>query len=312
MLELCIAVLFVYKNVSYEIQQNVLLTRSGDMDYGINNTEVITSRQNASVVAACKLSDKKYRDTEKKFRVDGIKLFGEILQSGVEIDTVFLKESSVERLNERIGEAISGLQRSKIKTVSDGVFEKMTEEKSPEGIICVAKHIDKLHKIVKINSSDSIVNELMGVKVFAVESVRDPGNMGTVIRTAAAFGVDTLLISSDCADLYNPRTVRAAMGALFRQRIIRVDDLSMAIKALSESGRKTYAATLGQSAVLLGEENLDVLDCIVVGNEGHGLSEKTINACDKKILIPMTVGAESLNAAVAASVCMWEQFGKNI
>lgn len=282
------------------------------MNFGLYNTEVITSRQNAGVVAACKLLDKKHRDAEKKFRVDGIKLFEEILFSGVEIETVFLKESSVDRLNDRIGEKLESIQRAKIKVVSDSVFEKMTEEKSPEGIICVIKHIDKLHKIIKINNGDSLANELDGAKIFAVESVRDPGNMGTVIRTAAAFGVDVLLISSDCADLYNSRTVRAAMGALFRQKIIRVDDLPSALKILSDKGRKTYAATLGQSAVLLGEESLSALDCIVVGNEGHGLSDATVEACDKKILIPMMIGAESLNAAVAASVCMWEQFGKNI
>ena len=154
--------------------------------------------------------------------------------------------------------------------------------------------------------------ELDGATVFAVESVRDPGNMGTVIRTAAAFGVDVLLISSDCADLYNPRTVRAAMGALFRQKIIRVDDMPAAIGRISENGRKTYAATLGKSAVLLGEEPLKATDCIIVGNEGHGLSEATVKACNRNILIPMAVGAESLNAAVAASVCMWEQFGRNL
>lgn len=279
---------------------------------GFDYTEVITSRQNSNIVAACKLADKKYRDAEKRFRVDGIKLFEEVLQSESEIEAVFLREGSVNKLLDRIRTSLERIQSAKIKVVSDGVFDKMTEEKSPEGIICVVKHIDKLHKIVKINNKGAFLDELQNKKVFAVESVRDPGNMGTVIRTAAAFGVDVLLISSDCADLYNPRTVRAAMGALFRQRIIRVDDFPSAMNSLSESGRKTYAATLGQDAVLLGEVKLDELDCIVVGNEGHGLSADTVNSCDKNILIPMTIGAESLNAAVAASVCMWEQFGRNL
>ena len=102
------------------------------------------------------------------------------------------------------------------------------------------------------------------------------------------------------------------MGALFRQSIVRVDDLPRALKVLSESGRTIYAATLGKEAVLLGDRSLNSKDCIVVGNEGHGLSEKTIEACDQNILIPMAIGAESLNAAVAASVCMWEQFGRNL
>lgn len=279
------------------------------------NKEVITSRQNASVVSACKLSEKKYRDSEKSFRIDGVKLFEEAVLSNAEIETVFIKQSSLDRLLDRSKAFFDRISEDRIKILADGVFDKITEEKSPEGIICVVKHIDKFHKIVKINNK----NDLDGVglssaesKIFAVESVRDPGNLGTIIRTAAAFGVDCLLISSDCADIYNFRTVRAAMGALFRQQIVRVDNISKALRALSESGRTVYAATLGKKAVLLGAEDLSSKDCIVVGNEGHGLSEDTISACDRNILIPMAVGAESLNAAVAASVCMWEQFGRNL
>ena len=275
--------------------------------------EIITSRQNASVISACKLTDKKYRDLEEKFRIDGIKLFEEAVISGVSIETVFIRQSSVERLCDRIGTLLEKLSDSEIKILSDSVFDKLSEEKSPEGIICVVKYARNLHKIVKMNDnpkSDEIIPS--NAMVFAVESVRDPGNMGTIIRTAAAFSVDFLLISSDCADIYNPRTVRAAMGALFRQNIIRVDDLPKALEYLSKKGRKTYAATLGKKAVLLGKNTPDTNDCIVVGNEGHGLSESTVNACDYNILIPMAEGAESLNAAVAASVCMWEQFGKSM
>ena len=278
-------------------------------------SEIITSRQNASVIAACKLSEKKHRDAEGKFRIDGIKLFEEAVMSGVSIETVFVREDAVQKLEARIGSLLERISGTDIKVVSGGVFDKISEEKSPEGIICVVKRIDKLHKIVTINKEanfESAIGASLNSKIFAVESVRDPGNLGTIIRTAAAFGVDTLLVSSDCADIYNPRTVRAAMGALFRQNIVRVDDLPAILKFLSQSGRATYAATLGQRAVLLGEKPLDLNSCIVVGNEGHGLSEKTVEACDHNILIPMAVGAESLNAAVAASVCMWEQFGKDL
>ena len=277
--------------------------------------EVITSRQNASVVAACKLSEKKYRDASKSFRIDGIKLFEEAVVSNADIETVFIRQSSMERLLDRAGKHFDGISEDRIKILADGVFDKITEEKSPEGIICVVKHIDKFHKIATINNRSDFESTPLIVaegKIFAVESVRDPGNLGTIIRTAAAFGVDCLLISADCADIYNLRTVRAAMGALFRQSIVRVNDLPGALKVLSESGRTVYAATLGKEAVLLGDKMLSSKDCIVVGNEGHGLSDETIEACDHNILIPMAVGAESLNAAVAASVCMWEQFGRNL
>ena len=150
------------------------------------------------------------------------------------------------------------------------------------------------------------------VSVFILESVRDPGNLGTVIRTASAFGVGCLLLSGDCADIYNPKTIRAAMGTMFHQNIVKVDDLCTAIRTLSDQGRDIYAATLGRDAVLLGDPELDQRDCIAVGNEGHGLSEAVIEACGKKILIPMMPGTESLNAAVASSVCLWEQFGRKL
>jgi TrmH family RNA methyltransferase len=274
----------------------------------IFNGDVITSRQNSAVVAACKLSEKKHRDSEKRFRIDGIKLFEEAVMSDVDIDTVFVKESARQRIGDRIKGALEKLQNTDVKVLSDGVFDKISEEKSPEGILCFAKYIDKLHKNATINTEDDFLRS--GAKIFAVESVRDPGNLGTVIRTSAAFGVDFLVVSSDCADIYNPKTVRAAMGALFRQKIIRVPSMPEAVKALSESGRTVYAATLGKAAALLGSFELNKTDCIVVGNEGHGLSEETVSACDRNILIPMVEGAESLNAAVASSVCIWEQFGK--
>ena len=277
--------------------------------------DIIISRQNASVVAACKLSEKKHRDAEGKFRIDGIKLFEEAVLSGVNIETVFVRQDAVDKLEERIGDLFDKIPKADIKILSCGVFDKISEEKSPEGIICVVKRIDKLHKIATIDKDEDLKSKILPfkkAKIFAVESVRDPGNMGTIIRTAAAFGVDVLLISSDCADIYNPKTVRAAMGALFRQNIVRTDDLAGALRILSESGRKTFAATLGKKAVLLGKDTPDESGCIVVGNEGHGLSEKTIAACNHNILIPMAIGAESLNAAVAASVCMWDQFGKKM
>ena len=102
------------------------------------------------------------------------------------------------------------------------------------------------------------------------------------------------------------------MGTIFRQKIIAVDDLADVIKLSSKFDRKTYAATLSDNAFLLGKTELSNRDCIVIGNEGHGLSDSVINACDESILIPMTPNAESLNAAIASSICMWEQFGRNL
>jgi TrmH family RNA methyltransferase len=112
--------------------------------------EIITSRQNQGVCLACKLSDKKHREAERKFRIDGIKLFEEAVLSNAELETVFVRQSSIDRMMPRIEKNLSDLNI--VKIVSDGVFEKISEEKSPEGIICIAKYIDNLHKIIKINN----------------------------------------------------------------------------------------------------------------------------------------------------------------
>ena len=287
------------------------------MEYSFNfDSGVITSRQNPSVLYACKLAEKKYRQKERRFRLDGIKLFSEAVSAGVEIETVFIAEGATEKILTKLGNFLIDATETgcEIKILSDGVFEKISEEKSPEGIICIAKYIDKLHKIATINNMGAIFGEILdGEKsVFALESVRDPGNLGTIIRSSVAFGVDCILLSSDCADLYNPKTIRAAMGTLFKQNVIVLDDMAGALKLLSENGRKTFAAALSKDAKLLGKCDLSTKDCIVVGNEGHGLSDEIISVCDEKMLIPMTPNAESLNAAIASSVCLWEQFGRNL
>lgn len=279
-------------------------------------SDVITSRQNPFILYVCKLSEKKHRQKEKKLRLDGIKLFAEAVESGVEIEHALIAEGAKEKIFEKLGNFLTNATANgcEIKIVSDGVFEKISEEKSPEGIICIAKYIDKFHKIATIDNEEDFFKQIFSEdhSVFALESIRDPGNLGTIIRSAVAFGVDYVMLSSDCADIYNPKTIRAAMGTLFKQKIIIVDDIAHALELLSDCGRKVYAAALSKDAALLGKCEISRRDCIVVGNEGHGLSENIISTSDERLLIPMTPGAESLNAAIASSICLWEQFGRNL
>ena len=271
-------------------------------------TEIITSRQNRRVVEVGKLADRKAREATKTFRFDGIKLYEEARKNGAPIDTVVLRQSSAEslvaRLTERLGEAaFSG--EGKVILLSDELFDKISEEKSPEGIITIAKYIDKFQKFATIYNSGDF-SGMKSERIVLLESVRDPSNIGAIIRSAAAIGVDRLIISEDCADIYHSKAVRASMGAIFNQRIDRVGDLPGVIKGLRESGRRVFAATLSDRAVSLGDFPLCAGDCVVIGNEGHGLSASTVDACDQAVIIPMTTRAESFNAAVAASILMWE------
>ena len=253
----------------------------------------ITSRQNPLIVGAAALKEKKYRDEQKTFLLEGRKLFEEAVQSKVGIVNVFATEENVPFCAGLVPE-------EKIVCVPDAVLEKISTEKAPQGIICSAKYIDKLHFLDKI--------EYKG-RFFFLSSVRDPGNLGTVLRSAAAFGADHVLVSADCADLYNPRTVRASMGALFRQQITVCSDPEDTVRALRAHGYEVYAAMLAPSASLLTDLTVTEKTVFVVGNEGHGISESLASACTGRVLIPMAQGSvESLNAAVASSVLLWHTF----
>lgn len=273
----------------------------------MNEKEVITSRQNPSVKRVCGLCDKKERENISLFRFDGIKLFSEAVANRVQIEGVYIKESSAELIESRISSELDALGRDKIRYVCDSVFEKMSEERAPEGIITVAKYIDKFNKIVKIEKADMPDAK---ERVLLLESIRDPGNLGTIIRSAAALGVTRVVISSDCADVYNSKTVRASMGGIFRVSVDSVPTELMPdyITRLRENGRRVFAAALRDNAEILGEFKLLSDDCFIIGNEGHGLSDSVIDACNGSVLIPMEEGSESLNAAGASVILMWEMY----
>ncbi len=258
---------------------------------------LITSRSNSSVMLASSLQNKKYRDREGLFLIEGIKLFREAVTSGVEIVSVFSTEKNVPLCRELLPD-------KEIFEVTESVFEKISTEKSPQGVICVAKYIDKFHIINKIYNIDDFLSGER--RVMLLSSLRDPGNLGTVIRTAAAFGIDELILSSDCADIYNPKTVRAAMGTLFRQRVTYVCDLAETVETMKRAGYDVSAAVLDEESLRLDEMKITEKTAFIIGNEGHGIADDVISAASSKVYIPMEKGVESLNAAIAASVFMWQ------
>ena len=264
--------------------------------------EIITSRQNPTVKRVCSLLEKKNRRAEGLFRFDGIKLFEEALQTGLVLRFVLLSEGASEEVVRRVSSAEVSVLR-----VSEEVFSKMSEERSPEGVITVAELPARIHRELDGSAAEGYsVGD--SERILVAESLRDPGNLGTVIRSCAALGIDRLILSGDCADLYNPKTVRAAMGGLFRLNIdvLPADKIPDAIRSLRRSGRRAYAAALRSEALEIGALGLSRGDCFVIGNEGHGLREETVSACDACAIIPMRAGCESLNAAAAAAICIWE------
>ena len=273
----------------------------------LSNKEVITSRQNPTVKQICALLDKKGRRESGLFRFDGVKLFGESVACGLEIDRVVLSLTASEAVREGVEREIESgrIDASRVLVVSEDVFSKLSEERAPEGIVTVARMLSLKHRTLLSSDELCVGRE---ERLLLAESLRDPGNLGTVIRSCAALGIERLVISDDCADLYNPKTIRAAMGGLFKIGIdiLPASELAPAVKLLRESGRRVYAAALHRDARVVGELELVRGDCFVIGNEGHGLSEAVIGACDACAIIPMTEGSESLNAAAAAAICIWE------
>ena len=271
--------------------------------------DVIVSSQNQYVSLARGLLNKKEREKASLFRFDGVKLACEAVKKGVKIKYLLLCDGLVDTVFEKT-ERLYGITRKdfdcKILTVSAHVFERLTEEISPEGVICIAEYQPK-HVRREGGENENFGRE----KILILDSVRDPQNVGAILRSAAAFGVDRVLMSGDCADIYNSKAVRASMGALFGTKIDLVRNIQADIRILVESGRRVFAATLNDRSVRLGELEIRVGDCVVIGNEGHGISGETLSACTDSVFIPMADGVESLNAATAATVLVWEFFGSH-
>jgi TrmH family RNA methyltransferase len=141
-------------------------------------------------------------------------------------------------------------------------------------------------------------------RAILLENVQDPGNVGTVIRTAAAMGIETVLLCGACADVYSPKTARATMGAIFREKLLHCT-ASEARALADRNGLKLYGAALSERAVDI--RALPLKNAVVaIGSEGRGLSEELLENCDGELIIPMSPGSESLNAAVAAAIVLWE------
>ncbi len=269
----------------------------------IFDVEKITSKTNSTIVKISKLVNKKYRNEYEIFVCDGVKLFKEAIEFGANIEYLIIKDDF--ELSEDIIQLILMCKNkgTKVLIVEKTVFSKITEENSPQGIITVCSFLKAKHRRILV--SESISSE---EKIMMFEAIRDPGNLGTIIRNAAAFGIDRIILSSDCVDIYSHKVIRAAMGALFKLKIDIVSDFVGTIKTLKKSGKRVLSATLGENSLLLGKEKLNKNDVIVIGNEGHGLTKEVISSSNDTILIPMENNTESLNAAMASVIFMWELY----
>ncbi len=249
----------------------------------------ISSKANEKIKLAKKLSDKKYRTLYGCFIIEGHKLVEEFLLADGTVKQLFVAED----VFDKYAKLIEQCKCTETYIIPRDLYFHISNEQSPQGIMAVCD-IPKTNSVLKDGNA------------LLLEAVRDAGNLGTVIRTAVALGIKTLVLSDDCADLYNPKTLRAAMGALFNANIVITSDMPEFIKKLVLDGRRVYASVLNESAVEINDVSFRFDDCIVVGNEGNGISKETVDECSGSVIIPMMPCSESLNASVAASILMWE------
>ena len=242
----------------------------------------ITSRKNAFIMQLRALaSDAEARREQGAFVCDGLKLLGEAKENGAGILSVLWKE----------GGALSEIDCPVQAVAPAELFDYASAMKNSPGPLFTVRIPDD-------PEDGEIENAII------LENVQDPGNVGTVLRTASAFSVGAVVLTGDCADLCGPKTVRATMGAIFRQRVLRLERDELPAW-LEKHGLPLYGAALSKNARDLRELDLGRA-AVAVGSEGQGLSPELLALCRGEVIIPMDARSESLNAAVAAAVLMWE------
>lgn len=246
--------------------------------------ERISSRKNQTVIHFRALgSDKAYRREKGLFLCSGEKLLKEALAAGASIDEILWGGEPSFALPEGINQ----------KICPPDLIQYVSPLKNSPGPIFSAA-IPLMSRETPLRSA------------VVLDGVQDPGNVGTVIRTAAAMGVDAVILVGPCADPWGPKTVRSTMGAVFRQRFLEMDITELRT-LLNENAMRLYGALLSPEAQDI--RDLDLKNtAVAIGSEGSGLSPELISLCDQKLVIPMEPGSESLNAAVAASLVMWEMY----
>lgn len=257
---------------------------------------MITSQSNPRIRNIVNLRKKaKERAAQDVFLVEGIRMFREIPERLVK--EVYVSEHFLSRK-----ENADALKKIALpfEVVTDTVFEKMADTKTPQGVIAVVGQLHYSFEDLLGNGDDGDAPLLL-----VLENLQDPGNLGTILRSAEGAGVTGILLSRDCVDLYSPKVIRSTMGSAFRVPFLYTDDLHGRIGQLKEKGVRLYAAHLK------GIEQYTQPDyagpCgFLIGNEGSGLTDATAALADEYIRIPMRGSVESLNASVAASLLAYE------
>lgn len=252
----------------------------------------ITSKDNSVIKYLSKLqTSSKFRREEEKFVCEGLRVCLEALNGNAEVDKVFVTQDMLDKHKSELSALLNCGAETYL--ISNKLMSLVADTKTPQGVICILKALD-----------NSIVFDTINNKCIFLQNIQDPNNLGTILRTADALGISAVVMTRDCCDIYSPKVSRGAMGALFRVPFCFADDAVAFVKEFSKSGT-SYAAVV-RDAEKLTDCKLDGNVLVAIGNEGNGLTKELIDACDYKVTIPMQGNAESLNAAIASGILMWE------
>ena len=255
------------------------------------NYKLITSRKNKLITEAASLADTAGRRKAGMFLAEGARLCADAAGSGLEISALFYTEKAASRY----GEYLEKLRASSkdIYIIEEHVAEKLSETKNTQGVFCRIR-IPRLPE-----------KELDG-KTVVLEDMQDPANLGAVIRTAEALGIDDIVLLGRQQDVYSPKVLRASMGSVFRMPVRLFPERRALFDALKAAGSRCYAAALDETAAILGSFKFPGKAAVFIGNEGSGLAKETVLGCGEMVMIPMKGRAESLNAGASAAILMWE------
>ena len=254
--------------------------------------QIISSKDNELIKHIKKLKDKKHRDESNEYIIEGVKLIEEAVKENARIKKIIVCEDTT-RTYEIPTHIMYEIAKYECVYVTDKIFASITQVTNPQGIMAI---IEKGDTDAQIDYTQDII--------VALDDVQDPGNLGTILRTVDSIGLNQIIVSKGTADAFNSKVVRSTMGAIFRVKIIEVENLPQSIKEMRKHHFKLMVTSLQtENSIYDIKFNKKI---IVIGNEANGVSKEIQEMADEKAKIPMLGKTESLNASVAAGVVMYE------
>ena len=260
--------------------------------------QIISSKDNDFVKHIKKLKEKKYRDLNQEFVIEGIKLIKEAIEEKANIKQIIICDNCI-NTDVIPKELMYEIAKYECIYVAENIFKIISDLNTPQGLIAIIKR-----------DNDELVIDYNQDIIVALDDIQDPGNLGTILRTVDSVGLNQILVSKGTADCYNPKVIRSTMGAIFRVKIIECEDLIKVLKELKKNKFNLLATSLQtDNSIYDIDYNKKI---IIIGNEANGVKREIQDMADKKVKIPMLGKTESLNAAVSTGIILYEYVRQKI